>query len=197
MDVYNAFHQGDLFEEVYMSLPQGFGSQGRIRFCQVIQRHTHEPEKICARVDIRMRLRGGKPAIIHLDQNQKLTSLEYGKLFELDNDKEMEDRRPYQRLMGRLLYLSITRPDISFVVQTLSQFMHAPKESHYEVALRVVKYMKSHPGLGLLMSSNKSRKITTFCDANWSSCMVSRKSVTGFCIKLGESLISWRSKSRV
>nr|XP_016497889.1 PREDICTED: uncharacterized mitochondrial protein AtMg00810-like [Nicotiana tabacum] len=141
-------------------------------------------------------LGGGKPAITPLEQNQKFTSLEYNKLFELDTDKEMEDRRPYQRLMGRLLYLAITRPDISFAVQTLSQFVHALKESHYEAALRVVKYVKSQPGLGLLMSNNKSRKITAFCDVDWVSCMVSRKSVTGFCIKLGESLISWRSKKQ-
>ncbi|XP_019238378.1 PREDICTED: uncharacterized protein LOC109218462 [Nicotiana attenuata] len=141
-----------------------------------------------------MWVRGRKAAITPLEKNQKLTSLEYGKLFELDNDKEMEDRRPYQRLMGRLLYMAITRPDISVAVQTLSQFMHAPKESHYEAALRVAKYVKNQPGLGLLMSSSKSRKITAFCDADWAYCMVSRKFVTGFCIKLGESLIIWRSK---
>lgn len=72
--------------------------------------------------------------------------------------------------------------------------MHAPKESHYEAALRVVRYIKDKPGMGLLMSSTSSSKVTAFCDADWASCILSRKSVTGYCIRLGNSLISWKSK---
>ncbi|XP_070031947.1 uncharacterized mitochondrial protein AtMg00810-like [Nicotiana tomentosiformis] len=137
-------------------------------------------------------LGGAKPLTTPLEQNQKFTSLEYDKLFESDKgtSPELEDRRPYQRLLGKLLYLAITRPYISFVVQTLSQYMHAPTKLHYEAALRVVRYIKDQPVLELLMSSRKSGRITAFCDADWASCMVSRKSVTGYCIKLGDSLIS-------
>ncbi|XP_070040868.1 uncharacterized mitochondrial protein AtMg00240-like [Nicotiana tomentosiformis] len=126
-----------------------------------------------------------------MDQNMKLTSVEYDKLFGMqENDYELEDIRVYQRLIGRLLYLAITRPDISFAVLTLSQFMNAPKQSHYEAALRVVKYVKDCPGKSLLMSSKQSGKVIAFCDADWASYPVTRKSVTGYCIKLGDSIIS-------
>lgn len=141
-------------------------------------------------------LAGGKGTTTPLEQNQKLTSQEYDHCFNITDDEELEDRRVYQRLIGRLLYLAMTRPDISFAVQHLSQFMHAPKKSHYDAALHVVRYIKNQPGLGLLMSSKKSGKINAFCDADWASCLLSRKSVTGFGIKLGDSLISWKSKKQ-
>ncbi|XP_060190905.1 uncharacterized mitochondrial protein AtMg00810-like [Lycium barbarum] len=90
------------------------------------------------------------------------------------------------------LYLATTRPDISYAIQHLSQFMHAPKMSHYETALHVVRYIKGNPRLGLLMTNKQSNKITAHCDADWASCLLSRKSVTGFCIKLGDYLVSWK-----
>lgn len=127
----------------------------------------------------------------------KLTSVEYDKLFGVEeSDVELEDIRRYQSLIGRLLYLAITRPDISFAVQMLSQFMNAPKQSHYHAALRVVRYIKNCPGQGLLMSSKQSGKVVAICDADWASCPVTRKSVTGYCIKLGDSMISWKSKKQ-
>ena len=77
-----------------------------------------------------------------LEQNQKLTSVEYDRQFNITYDDELEDRRIYQRLIGRLLYLAMTRPNISLNVQQLSQFMHAPKKSHYNAAVHVVRYIK-------------------------------------------------------
>lgn len=100
----------------------------------------------------------------------------------------------YQRLIGRLLYLAMTRPDISYAVQHLSQFMHAPMKSHYEVAIHVVRYVKKQPGVGLLLSSKCSSKVTAFCDADWAFCLLSRKSVIGFGVKYEDYLISWKSK---
>jgi len=58
--------------------------------------------------------------------------------------------------------------------------MHAPKKSHYDAALYVVRYIKKQPALGLLMSSRKSRKVTAYCDADGASCLISRWSVAGF-----------------
>ncbi|XP_019262826.1 PREDICTED: uncharacterized protein LOC109240615 [Nicotiana attenuata] len=143
-------------------------------------------------------LGGAKPTDSPLDQNLKLTSVEYDKHCEgQTNDEDLEDRRVYQRLIGRLLYLAITRPDISFAVQVLSQFMNAPKQSHYEAALRVVRYVKGSPGPGLMMSSKTSGKVAAFCDADWASCSMTRKSVTGYCIKLGDSIVSWKSKKQI
>ena len=115
-------------------------------------------------------LGGARPVTFPLDRNVKLTSVEYDKLFgRQENDHELEDTRVYQRLIDGLLYRAITRTDISFAVQTLSQFINAPKQSHYEAALRVVRFVKNSPGKGLLMGSRQNGKIMTFCDADWAS----------------------------
>ncbi|XP_070020271.1 uncharacterized mitochondrial protein AtMg00810-like [Nicotiana sylvestris] len=74
--------------------------------------------------------------------------------------------------------------------------MHAPKASHYEAALHIVKYIKKQPGLGLLMSSRGEEKVKAFYDSDWASCPISRKSITCFCVKLGTSLISWKAKKQ-
>nr|XP_009784885.1 PREDICTED: uncharacterized protein LOC104233220 [Nicotiana sylvestris] len=86
--------------------------------------------------------------------------------------------------------------DIAFSVQTLSQFLHQPKKSHLEATLRVVKYVKNQTGHGVLLSSKADNGITAYCDADWSACPYSRKSVTGFLVKFGDSLISWKSKKQ-
>nr|XP_016445318.1 PREDICTED: uncharacterized mitochondrial protein AtMg00810-like [Nicotiana tabacum] len=106
------------------------------------------------------------------------------------------DQHAYQRLIGKLLYLTMSRPDISYGVQTLSQYLRQPKKSHMEVALRIVKYVKKEPGRGILLSSNKSEGITAYCDADCAACAHSRKSVTRYLIKLGDSIISWKSEKQ-
>nr|XP_016457171.1 PREDICTED: uncharacterized mitochondrial protein AtMg00810-like [Nicotiana tabacum] len=108
----------------------------------------------------------------------------------------MEDATSYQKPVGKLLYLTMTRPDIAYAVQNLSQFMHSPKKSHMEAAIRVVKYLKNAPGLRILLSSKRSNEMTVFCDADWATCPMTRKSVSGFVVKIGDSLLSWKSKKQ-
>ncbi|XP_070043137.1 uncharacterized mitochondrial protein AtMg00240-like [Nicotiana tomentosiformis] len=90
----------------------------------------------------------------------------------------------------------MTRPDLSFSVQTLSQFLQQPKISHMEATMRIVKYIKNQPGRGILLSSTNKNIITTYCDADWVACPFSRKSVTRYLIKIGDSLVSWKSKKQ-
>ncbi|GMJ05854.1 cysteine-rich RLK (RECEPTOR-like protein kinase) 8 [Hibiscus trionum] len=108
----------------------------------------------------------------------------------------LSDMGSYQRLVGRLLYLTNTRPDIAFAIQYLSQFMHKPQKKHYDAALRVVRYIKRDPGLGVLLSAHGEPSLVAFCDADWAACSLTRRSVTGFCVKLGHSLICWKSKKQ-
>ncbi|XP_057247033.1 uncharacterized mitochondrial protein AtMg00810-like [Beta vulgaris subsp. vulgaris] len=77
----------------------------------------------------------------------------------------------------------MTRPDISYAVQQLSQFLSEPRTPHYAAALHVLKYLK-----GTLNHANS--------DADWGSCAYSGRSHTGFCIFLGDSLISWKTKKQ-
>ncbi|KAK3032393.1 hypothetical protein RJ639_036410 [Escallonia herrerae] len=107
-----------------------------------------------------------------------------------------DDLGQYRRLIGRLLYLTITRPDISYVVHILSQFMHKPRRPHYDAAIRVLRYLKNSPGQGILLSSNSSLSLRAYCYAYWAGCPTTRKSTTGYIVFLGSSPISWLSKKQ-
>ncbi|XP_039045782.1 secreted RxLR effector protein 161-like [Hibiscus syriacus] len=83
-----------------------------------------------------------------------------------------------------------------YAVQLLSQFMQAPKKIHYEAAMRVVRYIQKNPGEGILFSAKSKPSLVAFCDSDWAACPMSRRSVSGYCVKLGDSLICWISKKQ-
>ncbi|KAJ0459040.1 putative RNA-directed DNA polymerase [Helianthus annuus] len=112
------------------------------------------------------------------------------------NTDSVVDTTNYQKLVGKLIYLSLTRPDISYAVQFLSQFMHSPTEGHLRIALRLLRYLKSSPGLGIVFKKGVDLLLTCYADSDWAKCLVSRKSVTGFCVFLGSNLVSWKSKKQ-
>nr|XP_025883812.1 uncharacterized protein LOC112940244 [Solanum lycopersicum] len=144
-------------------------------------------------------LSGAKPANTPLETNLKLTSVVYDKAIQHEaatGDDELKDPAMYQRLVGRLLYLTMTRPDIAFVVQVLSQYMHCPKKSHMDAALRVVRYIKGTPGLGLFMPAKNSNQLSAYCDSDWGACLETRRSVTGYLVKFGGAMVSWKAKKQ-
>lgn len=109
--------------------------------------------------------------------NQKLTSVNYdsyGPNIEESEDELMKDSTAYQKLVGRLLFLIMTRPDIAYVVQVLSKFMHSLKRSHLDVALRVVRYIKGTPRLGLFMPARRTNQLHAYCDSYWGACLETR-----------------------
>ena len=139
-------------------------------------------------------LSAAKPAATPLDPYVQLTTKEYDEINGTNkDDKLLTEPTVYRRLVGKLLYLNVTRPDIAFATQTLSQFLHQPKQSHLNAALKVVRYIKRQVGLGVLLSSAKSKERQIYCDSDWGSCLHTMRSVTGFMVKLGGSLISWKS----
>ncbi|XP_024171933.1 uncharacterized mitochondrial protein AtMg00810-like [Rosa chinensis] len=111
-----------------------------------------------------------------------------------DKGELLKDPASYRHLVGRLIYLTITRPDITCSVHILSRFMHEPRLQHMTTALRVVRYLKSSPGQGLLLHANNSLNLKAFCDPDWAGCPITLCSTTGYCVFLGDSLISWRTK---
>jgi hypothetical protein len=125
----------------------------------------------------------------------------------LEDGDPMKDPERYRRLIGKLNYLTVTRPDISFTVSVLSQFMAAPYTGHWDAALRVLRYLKTTPGLGILYSDQGhcrvgafteegDGRISGFSDADWAGCPISRRSTTGYCVFVGGNLVSWKSKKQ-
>ncbi|XP_019105538.1 uncharacterized mitochondrial protein AtMg00810-like [Beta vulgaris subsp. vulgaris] len=108
----------------------------------------------------------------------------------------LPDPEVYRRIIGKLLYLNMTRPDISFAVQQLSQFLSAPRTSHFLVAQHVLRYLKGTLHHGLLYSADSTLQIHAYCDADWGACIDSARSLTGYCVFLGTSLISWKTKKQ-
>lgn len=113
-----------------------------------------------------------------------------------DANGDRVDASSYQRLVGKLLYLSHTRPDITYAVGILSRYMHAPRVRHRDAVFRVLRYLKKGPGRGLLFSRNDHLKIEVFTDADWAGNRDDRKSITGYCTFVGGNLVTWRSKKQ-
>ena len=79
----------------------------------------------------------------------------------------LADKERYQRLIGKLIYLSHTRPDIAYTVGVISQFTHQPQEDHMEAAMRIVRYSKGTPRSGIMFQKHGHLNIEAYTDANW------------------------------
>ncbi|MED6170397.1 hypothetical protein PIB30_116850 [Stylosanthes scabra] len=132
-------------------------------------------------------LLGAKPASTPMDNTTKLSQ---------HDSPPLSDPFLYRRLVGRLFYLTTTRPDITYVTKQLSQFMASPTQAHYRAALRVLRYLKNSPGKGIFLPRSSSLQILGFNDSDWAGCLDTRCSLTGFCFFLGDSLIFWKTKKQ-
>jgi hypothetical protein len=133
-------------------------------------------------------LLGAKPATIPLDASIKLHN---------DDGKPHDDVSGYRRLIGKLVYLTNTRPDIAYATQQLSQFLHKPTATHFNAACRVVRYLKHSPGRGLLLPTSSDFQNLGFSNADSAGCLDTRRSTSGYCFFLGSSLVSWKAKKQV
>ena len=100
------------------------------------------------------------------------------------------------RSVGKLIYLSHTRPDIAYAVSVVSQFMHAPTEEHMEAVMRIIRYLKGAPGRGLKFRRSGHLKIEGYTDADWAGSITDRKSTAGYFTFVGGNLVTWRSKKQ-
>ncbi|XP_014523570.1 uncharacterized protein LOC106779872 [Vigna radiata var. radiata] len=103
-------------------------------------------------------------------------------------EKYMENPSAYRRLIGKLFYLTNTRPDLCFTVNLISQFMQESTDYHYQALQHILRYVKSSPSEGLFFAANSDIQIKGFNDSNWATCPNTRRSTTGYCVFLGSSL---------
>ena len=95
------------------------------------------------------------------------TPLEKGWKFEENGDDAPVDKERYQRLVRRLIYLSLTRPDIAYSVSVINQYMHSPTEKHMKAIQHVLRYLKGTPRKELMFKRSENRGIEGYVDADW------------------------------
>ncbi|XP_014511348.1 uncharacterized protein LOC106770041 [Vigna radiata var. radiata] len=93
-------------------------------------------------------------------------------------DSHLDDPGPYRRLIGKLLYLTNTRPDLCYTINLLSQFMQSHTEHHYRAAQHVLRYIKSTPSEGLFFAADSPMHLKGFSDSDWATCPNTRRSST-------------------
>ncbi|XP_019085563.1 PREDICTED: uncharacterized protein LOC109126461 [Camelina sativa] len=111
-------------------------------------------------------------------------------------DEPYEDVTRYRRLVGKLIYLTITRPDICYAVLQASQYMKAPTKYHWSIVERILSYLKGSPDQGIWMGKNSNAEIVGYCDADYAGDTLDRRSTTGCCTFFGGNLVTWKSKKQ-
>ncbi|KAL0285677.1 UNVERIFIED_CONTAM: Retrovirus-related Pol polyprotein from transposon RE1 [Sesamum radiatum] len=217
VDINNAFLHGFLYEDIYMQAPAGYSvlkghvcklkrslyglkqasrqwnlelTSKLLAFGFLQSAHDHclfiKPTK-AGDIISDTGLQSSRPASSPLPPGLKLSA---------HDSLPLSNAEPYHRLVGRLLYLSFTRPDISFGAQQLSQFVHAPCRIHMDAAMHLVRYLKGCLECCLFFPASNSLSLTAYCDADCASCTDSRRSLTSYCIFLGNALVSWKTKKQ-
>jgi hypothetical protein len=114
----------------------------------------------------------------------------------LNDDIASFDSIEYRRIIGSLQYLSLTRPDISFAVNKLSQFMNKHTQTHWAATKRLLRYLKQTIFHGVRLISHTHPSLTTFSDADWACNFDDRTSTSAYIIFLGSNPVSWSSKKQ-
>lgn len=108
--------------------------------------------------------------------------------------KDLEDTTMYRQLVGSLIYLTLTRPDITFAVGVVSRFMQSPKKPHLEAVRRILRYIRSTLNFDIIYRKGVTCKVIGFCDADYAGDHDTRRSTTGYVFSIGSGAISWCSK---
>ena len=127
------------------------------------------------------------PTLIPLVVNEKMKKE--------DGEKKI-DASIYRSMVGSLLYLCATRPDIMFASSMLSRFMNSPSQIHLGAAKRVLRYIKGTTNFGIKYVKGAQINLQGYCDSDWAGCLDDMKSTTGYSFSLGSSVFSWSSKKQ-
>ncbi|GJU77811.1 ribonuclease H-like domain-containing protein [Tanacetum coccineum] len=111
--------------------------------------------------------------------------------------EHVSDPTLYRSLAGALQYLTFTRPDLSYVVQQVCLYMHDPRDPHFTALKRILRYVCGTIDHGLQLHVSSTAQLTAYTDADWARCPVTRRSTSGYCVFLGDNLLSWSAKRQI
>jgi hypothetical protein len=107
-----------------------------------------------------------------------------------------QDSTKYQSIVDALQYLTLTRPDISFALNKVCQFLHASITMHWTVVKRILRYLKHSTRIGLKITKSQSLLVSGFLDADWAGSLDDRRSIGGYAIFLVRNLVSWSARKQ-
>lgn len=119
-----------------------------------------------------------------------------GKHFQIEGDVFLQNPTVFQKLIGALQYVTNTRPDIAFSVNKLSRYLSSPTVKQWQAAKRILRYLIGTMNYGIHLKPYSHLNLYGFCDADWGVTHEDRKSISGYCVFLGNSLVSWSSKEQ-
>ncbi|GJW83558.1 uncharacterized mitochondrial protein-like protein, partial [Tanacetum coccineum] len=194
LDINNAFLHGDLPKEIYTKIPQGYTlpylkTGNNVNFINQVKHQLHKESSFkdlgslnyylgikILRNSIGLIMTQRKYTLELLQTSSvgcwssecKPSSIPFDLIIKLNHDdgEPLDDPSQYRTLVGKLLYLTITRPDISYAAQTLSHFIQAHRTPHLKARIKVLRYMKACPRQGLIFQTNTSLNLKVFCDSD-------------------------------
>ncbi|GJS10877.1 putative RNA-directed DNA polymerase [Tanacetum coccineum] len=194
LDINNAFLYGEIVEDVYMTLPEGYFGANDNRVCKLqnsLYGLKQAPRKWHEKLTSVLKMFGFEQSkndfslytksagecfvvlLVYVDDilitGNDLTEINNNKVVKAvdGDDKLLDNISNYQKLIGKLIYLTTTRPDIPYVVHKLSQVMHSAKQSDLRLAFKVLRYLKGSPGKGVLYSESNMFSVSAYVDSDW------------------------------
>nr|GEV87468.1 uncharacterized mitochondrial protein AtMg00810-like [Tanacetum cinerariifolium] len=196
MDVKSAFLYGIIEEDVYVCQPPGFQDPDHSdKVYKVVKAlyGLHQAPRACqdkyvVKILKKFGLTEGKSASTPIDTEKPLLK---------DPDGKDVDVHIYMSMIGSLMYLTSSRPDIMFAVCACARFQVTPKASHLHAVKRIFKYLKGKPLLGLWYPKDSPFDLVAYSDSDYAGASLDRKSTSGGCQFLGCRLISWQCKKQI
>ncbi|KAB2622242.1 hypothetical protein D8674_024424 [Pyrus ussuriensis x Pyrus communis] len=211
LDVKLAFLNGVLEEEVYVEQPDGFVVQGEeekvYRLHKALYGLKQAPRAWYGEIDSYLMLCGFKKSISEATLYTKYkgdtdliincksvhTPLVPSDKLRKEDGSGNADEAQYRQIVGSLLYLTATRPDIMYVAYLLARFMHCPTNKHYGTAKRVLRYVQGTLDFGLEYKKGEGTLLMGYCDSDWSGSEDDMKSTSGYAFTFGNGIFSWSS----
>ena len=124
------------------------------------------------------------------------TSMVSSSKLSLHDSDPFDDPKLYRSVVGALQYLTLIRPDLTYSVSKVCQYMHNPTINHWKALKRILRYIKGTVDQGLVFTSCTNFRLLFFADADWGADCDDRKSINGYCVYLDNNLIAWKSNKQ-